>query len=395
MSRTLYLAWRYLLFHRYKTAVLVASLTLILFLPVGLRVLVEQSAERLTARAEATPLLVGAKGSSLDLVLNALYFGSGAPERISYGDALQIGESGLATAIPVHTGFHARQHPIVGTTLEYFEFRGLALASGRNLALLGECVVGARVARILAVAPGDSVVSSPGGVFDLAGIYPLKMHVVGVLEQADSPDDDAIFVDLKTAWVIEGLGHGHQDLTRPEAAGGVLRREEGRVIANASVVEYNEITPDNMDSFHFHGDLSGFPVSAVIAVPPDGKSSARLQGRFEADDMLTQIVRPSRVMAELLATVLTVQRFVVAGAVLLGLGTAGTAALVFLLSLRLRRREMVTLHKIGASRSGVAVVMASEIVAVLMTGALLAALLTALTSTFGTTIIRSILRTWV
>ena len=394
MSRTLYLAWRYLLFHRYKTAVLVASLTLILFLPVGLRVLVEQSAETLTARAEATPLLVGAKGSSLDLVLNALYFGSGAPERISYGDALEIGRSGLAMAIPVHTGFHARQHPIVGTTLEYFEFRGLNIAHGRSLALLGECVVGARAAGILGVGPGDSVVSSPGGVFDLAGVYPLKMNVVGVLAQADTPDDDAIFVDLKTAWVIEGLGHGHQDLTRPEAEGAVLRREEGRVIANASVVEYNEITPDNIDSFHFHGDLSGFPVSAVIAVPPDDKSSARLQGRFEADGLLTQIVRPSRVMEELLDTVLTVQRFVVAGAVLLGLGTAGTAALVFLLSLRLRRREIATLHKIGASRSGVAVVMASEIVAVLLSGAMLAALLTTVTSIYGSTIIRAILRTW-
>ena len=35
MTGTLYLAWRYLVFHRFKTAVLVTSITLILFLPVG------------------------------------------------------------------------------------------------------------------------------------------------------------------------------------------------------------------------------------------------------------------------------------------------------------------------------------------------------------------------
>jgi hypothetical protein len=41
---------------------------------------------------------------------------------------------------------------------------------------------------------------------------------------------------------MAGLGHGHQDLVRPEAASVVLSREATRVTANASVVEYNERT---------------------------------------------------------------------------------------------------------------------------------------------------------
>ena len=63
MKEALYLAWRYLAYHRVKTLILVTSITLIVFLPVGLNVLVGQSAAELTARAEATPLLVGAKGT--------------------------------------------------------------------------------------------------------------------------------------------------------------------------------------------------------------------------------------------------------------------------------------------------------------------------------------------
>ena len=62
MSGPLYLAWRYLRHHWGKTAILVGSIALIVFLPAGLRVLVGQSAEALTARADATPLLVGARG---------------------------------------------------------------------------------------------------------------------------------------------------------------------------------------------------------------------------------------------------------------------------------------------------------------------------------------------
>ena len=61
MRGTLYLALRYLAFHRFKSAILVTSIALILYVPVGLRVLVDQSSRQLTARAEVTPLILGAR----------------------------------------------------------------------------------------------------------------------------------------------------------------------------------------------------------------------------------------------------------------------------------------------------------------------------------------------
>ena len=74
MNHILYLAWRYLRYHRVKTVLLVSAISLVLFLPAGLHVVVEQGAERLTARAESSPLLIGARGSAVDLTLSALYF---------------------------------------------------------------------------------------------------------------------------------------------------------------------------------------------------------------------------------------------------------------------------------------------------------------------------------
>jgi putative ABC transport system permease protein len=209
MIQTLYLAWQYLSFHRLKTAILVTSITLITYLPTGLRVLVQQSSDQLTARAESTPLIIGAKGSPLELVLNTLYFRSEFPDPMTFSEVERIRETGLAGAIPMYVRFHSRGTPIVGTSFDYFEFRGLSMLRGRPLATLGECVLGSRVAASLGLEPGDHVISSPESVFDLAGVYPLKMPVVGILTFSDSADDDAIFVDLKTAWVIEGLGHGH------------------------------------------------------------------------------------------------------------------------------------------------------------------------------------------
>jgi len=390
MRDVLYLAWRYLVFHRLKTIILVTSIMLIVYLPTGLNVVVEQSAEHLTTRAEETPLLIGANGSPLELSLNSLYFSSDHPELIDYAEAISVRDSGLADAIPLYVRFRSRSHPIVGTSLDYFSFHDLNFATGRAMAVLGECVLGAAVAESLGTQPGGSVISSTETVFDLAGVYPLKMKVAGVLERSFTPDDDAIFVDVKTAWVIEGLGHGHQDLARPEAASGILSRSEENIVANASVAQYNEITEDNVESFHFHGDLSGYPLTAVLAVPRNEKSGVILRGRYTGDDTRSQIVRPITVIDELLDTVLTIQQFVVAAVIIVGLATVATAALVFLLSLKLRRREIDTMHKIGGSRARVASILMAEVLIVVVVSGVLAAVMNVVTWQFGPGIIESL-----
>jgi len=387
----LYLAWRYLAYHRVKTAILVTSIALIVYLPIGLQVLVNESATQLRARAEGTPLLLGAKGSPLELVLSSLYFESRAPAVMAYREVTRVAEAELAEPIPLHVRFRSHGHPIVGTTLEYFGFRGLELARGRLMAVLGECVLGAEAARDLGAGPGDHVVSSPESVFDLAGVYPLRMRVVGVLAPSHTPDDRAIFADVKTTWVIEGLGHGHADLSRPEAAASILSQQGDTLVANASVVAYNEITEANLPGFHFHGDLAGYPITGLLAVPRDDKSGVLLQGRYQAPDESTQIVRPRAVLDDLLDTVFTVRRYVVAALLLVAVSTLATAALVFALSLRLRRREIATVARIGGSRASVALLLGSEVVLVLIASAAVAACLTLATRLYGAGAIRSVL----
>ena len=388
MNGIFLLAWRYLAYHKVKTAVLVAAVATIVYLPAALDIVVRRSARELTARAQATPLLVGAKGSPLELVLNSLYFESGSPPTTAYAEVERVQRSGLARAIPLYTRFRAGRNPIVGTTLDYFEYRKLPLAEGRAMAMLGECVLGAAAARSAGVEPGGFVLSSPESVFDLAGVYPLKMKAVGVFEPVGTPDDLAVFVDIKTAWVIEGLAHGHQDLSRPEASAGVLRTEGTKIVANASVVEYNEITPENVASFHFHGDPATFPITSVVVIPEDAKSSTLLQGRYLRPEEPVQIVRPDSVMDDLLGTVFTVRGYVLVAAVILGLATLATMTLVFVLSLQLRRREMQAIAKIGGSRIQIVGLVAVEILSVLGAGVLLAAVLSALTSWFATAMTR-------
>jgi putative ABC transport system permease protein len=161
MFDTFYIAWRYVSFNKIKTATLVACVTLISFLPLSLQLLLEESERQLMSRAVSTPLVVGAKGSSLDLVMNTLYFDDEVPELITVAASNSVMDSDLALPIPVYARFQARGNPIVGTTLDYFDFRGLRIAQGRQLTVLGDCVLGAKVADSLDLKPGDSLVSSP------------------------------------------------------------------------------------------------------------------------------------------------------------------------------------------------------------------------------------------
>jgi putative ABC transport system permease protein len=388
MRHSFYIAWRYVTFNKARTATLVACVTLIAVVPLVLQLLLSESERQLLSRAESTPLLLGARGSSLDLVMNALYFDDEVPRLLSMAAVEELDESELAMAIPLYVRFEARRFPIVGTTLDYFEFRGLDIAEGRQLARLGEAVIGAEVAERLGLAPGGSLLSSPETVFDLAGVYPLKMHVVGVLQRAHTPDDRAVFVDVKTAWIVQGLVHGHEDLARNDDPTVVIDRSKTNVVASAKLVEYTEITDDNVDRFHFHGDPQQYPLSAIVVIPNDEKSGTLLRGRYLEDGNLQQLVVPENVIDGLLANIFRIKHVLDAIVALVGLATVLALVLVFALSIRLRRREITTAFRIGGSRMTIAALLGAEIAIIAATSTLLCAFTVLVVQQFSDELVR-------
>lgn len=391
MKDSIYLAWRYLRHHQTKTLLLVLSLSVFIGLPLLMRAMSEATQDSLLARAEGTPLLLGKKGSSLDLVVEALYFQLKGVEPISAADVDEINATDLALGIPVRTGLRARTSPLVGTSLEYFEFRGLRVAKGRSLSMMGDCVLGAEAAESFGLGPGDSLLTSPSTLFDLAGVYPLKLHVVGVLGPSHTPDDRAVFVDVKTAWVAEGLGHGHEDLSRA-GSDVVLKRQDQAVTANAKLVQYNEITAANVDGFHFHGDPSSYPLSAVIAVPRDAKASVLLRGRF-VDDPTRLLLRPAQVIDSLNRQIFRFERILQLIVWIVGFATAIMFVLVMVLSWKLRADELRTMKRIGCSRWKAAQIMGSEIALMIGASAIVSIVFALLLASYGEIMLQNLILT--
>lgn len=350
MRASLSLALAHARFRWARTATLAVAVALIALTPVATRLVLNAAETALRARAAATPYIVGARGGALDLVLNGLYFTDARPPATEMATAEAIWESGLADAYPLHVRFRVAAQPVVGVTVDYFAFRGLQLAEGRGLAVLGDAVLGAAAAAALGAGPGDRVTTAPETLFDLAGAYPLRMTVAGVLAPTGGPDDQAVFVDLGTAWIMEGIGHGHDaDGDDPLAP----------------VEAFTEVTPDNLESFHFHGDPARFPISLVIAAPHDARSAAILRGRHLDPQGPTQIVAPAAVIDALLDQVFRVGRVLDAAAVAMAGGAALAIALALRLATRMRAAEFAALARIGCKKFMVAELVIADLVIVL------------------------------
>lgn len=387
LRNAFFLATRSLWWYRGRSVTIILCLATTLWLPLTVRMLVEEFQEEIVQRAEQTPLIVGSRGSRIDLVLHGLYFQSAPPEPLTMGEATYIQDSGFATAIPLHIRFRTQEvgdagsAPIVGTTLEYFDFRELQVADGTLITRLGDCVLGSRFAERSGLRPGDYLLSAPQNAFNLAGDYPLKMRVVGVLQPSWSPDDDAAFIDVKTAWIIEGIGHGHQDMSAASPDQLLGTDESGALQANASVLPYTEITEENESSFHFHGDESEFPVSEVIAEPLDRESQTLLLGRYATERRAEAIcVKPRQVVDELLAMVFRIEQLFRVAAVLSAVVTAVLLGLVIFLSVRLRAPEMRTMQRIGSARGTTALLVGVEVCIMLAAAVGLAAVAASVSS---------------
>jgi len=289
-------------------------------------------------------------------------------------------QSGHAGAIPMYVRFQARNFAVVGTSLDYFDYRGLETQSGRIFARLGECVIGSDVSESLDIVAGDHIVTSPENVFDLAGVYPLKMKVTGVLKETGNSDDQAIFTDVKTTWIIQGLVHGHEDVSESMDQTLVLDRDSTSVRASAKLYQFNEVNDSNIDSFHFHGSMQDYPLTALILIPYSEKSGTLLQGDYILNETSNdQIVVPDKVITEMLQNVFKIKSILDGVILFMGIATLLALILVFSLSMKLRQREMTTMFKMGSSRNLITRLFLAEIIIIVGASAALNLALLAVT----------------
>lgn len=350
------------------TAMLLAVALGVAFgLPGAVRAVVTAFERELTARADAAPLVLGAAGSRSDLVLHALYFRNDPPGEISLADKKELDREQLAETIPLCVRATVRGVPVVGTDGGYFKLRKLTLESGGPIARLADCVLGSDAARRLDLAAGDTVATDPKSLFATGGGVPVRLRITGVMAPTGTADDGAAFVDLETAWLIAGLGHAHTSKSATHT------HADGQSPAPSGFIE---VTDENVKRFHFHGNSDRFPLTAVIAVPPDKESRLLLVGRYAGRKEGTSLAESDIVLRDLLGVAIRLRRLFDVNAAVAGVATLLLSGAVLSLTVRLRQAEMQTMSRLGLSRLRIAALFGVEFVLIALAAAAIALALT-------------------
>lgn len=200
----LQLAWASLK-HRFSTALLTTlAVALAVALLCGVELIRRGVREEFSATAGGTDLIVGARGSGLQLLLYSL-FGLGSPTRNLDPEILAElnAEPAVAWAVPIALGDSYAGFRVIATSGELFSRwrirnRPLELNAGRFFDSGLEAVIGTEVAHQENLAVGREIVLRHGLGQALVAHGDHPFVVVGVLDPTGGPLDRAVLIPLES-----------------------------------------------------------------------------------------------------------------------------------------------------------------------------------------------------
>jgi len=210
---TLYLVWKNI------TQQIGSTLLSILLTAFGVSILIviyisaatfEKQLENNTKNID---LVVGAKGSPMQLILSSLYHVDNPTGNIPLAEAAKIVDNPLVQlAVPISLGDNYKGHRIIGTDATFLDLYELKISQGRLWKKSFEIVIGAEVQRKHKLKIGDQIFSAHGLSADAHQHDEHPFTVVGILETAHSVVDNLILTNLASVWDVHGIEHHNEHL---------------------------------------------------------------------------------------------------------------------------------------------------------------------------------------
>lgn len=207
------LVWSYLKSRPLTTSLNILLLSLGVALITVLILFTKQLEERIAANAKGIDLVVGAKGSPLQLILCSVFHVDFPTGNINLREAERIARHSMVKkAIPMALGDSYQGVRIVGTRKDYAELYKAGLSEGAWWSKDMEVTVGATAANQLGLRVGAGFVSAHG----LSGpghdheTHPY--HVVGILKATGSVLDNLILTNVQSIWLAHDL-EGHDTVS--------------------------------------------------------------------------------------------------------------------------------------------------------------------------------------
>lgn len=179
-----------------------------------------QIEQQLVNNSRGIDLVVGAKGSPMQLILSSVYHMDNPTGNIDYREAQALAANRFVKlAVPLSLGDNYRGHRIVGTDSSFLQLYGLQLAEGRLWQSDFEAVLGAGVAEKHGLQLGDQLYGAHGlsEAGSAHGDHPYT--VVGIVAPANNITDQLVLTNLASVWHTHEEGHGDTTASTPETNG--------------------------------------------------------------------------------------------------------------------------------------------------------------------------------
>jgi putative ABC transport system permease protein len=219
------IAWKNIWFKPLNTILSVILLTASVAIISLLILLQEQFEKQFSSNIDGVDLVIGAKGSPLQLILSAVYQVDAPTGNISYDEAKTwMKHPFVEKAIPLAFGDNYRGFKIVGTTPDYLEKFGANVAQGAMFNNNFEVVVGSEIAKKLNIKIGDKFFGSHGDAEEGEVHEEFAYVVSGIASPTGKVIDNLILSNIQSVWAMHD-SHGHEDVQENPAHG-----EEGHLL---------------------------------------------------------------------------------------------------------------------------------------------------------------------
>ena len=202
------IAWKNIWFKPLNTALSIILLTASVAIITLLILLQEQFEKKFSDNIEGIDLVLGAKGSPLQLILSSVYQVDAPTGNIDYTEAKTWMRNPMVkTAIPLAFGDNYRGFRIVGTTQDYLKKFNAQIAEGKSFEKNFEVVVGSEVASKMSLKIGDKFFGSHGNAEEGEVHEHQAYTVVGIATPTGKVVDNLILSNIPSVWAMHDHGH--------------------------------------------------------------------------------------------------------------------------------------------------------------------------------------------
>ncbi len=157
------IAWKNIWFKPLNTMLSMLLLTASVAIISLLIVLQKQFEKQFSSNIDGVDLVIGAKGSPMQLILSSVYQMDAPTGNINYAEAkVWMNHPFVKTAIPMAFGDNYRGFKILGTTEAYLQKYEAELSTGKIFSKNFEVILGSNVAQKMNLKVGDTFLSSHG-----------------------------------------------------------------------------------------------------------------------------------------------------------------------------------------------------------------------------------------